>query len=348
MKKITNGYALALALMVIAVGSISLVSVVQQAQALFSLSSTMYDQYQARMLALSGVELVRAQLENPTKIEGSEAKVSPETAPFLYTNRWQVFDFTQEKDGFEAQLKIYLCAEQGKLNINSVFDFDKKTYKKTDTVDGLALLKACDDVMKKTYGVENWSSKVLELVQKRDCPFEDVTDVVVPALFKKQNAPFFIDQSDDDRIFLMDLFTVVDDAGQIQPLYLSQSLKKVFGFDKHESASVKDRQEVVLKISQLKTAVEWAKDWKQLLAPFYKKEYTVIPDVFKKIVAQKVEAAYFSVLCHATVHGITQRVCVLLQKDAKSASSPTVSAPPAGAPSPQQQTRYLIQRVYWL
>jgi len=73
------------------------------------------NQEQAKLLATSGITIALSGLTEKTLL------------PHL--NRWQTFHLTKDIDGVDGTIYICISSEDGKLNINKAFDFDKNEIK---------------------------------------------------------------------------------------------------------------------------------------------------------------------------------------------------------------------------
>ena len=327
------GFVLVMALFIISLGSVLVTSLLQRAIAFDRLHRVLVKQQQARMLALNGIEIARAQLSNPLEID--KKAVDQNLVPFLYNDLEQTFKLTDEKDGIDGSVKVYISCEEGKINLNKSYDFAQKQFVKLDKEqDAQTVFALGDKVIQQKFSFENFSQSIGQLFQKRGKPLEDVTEVVTP---KFSGDMFYdIDSEDKEYIALTDLFTLAGAEFKIQPVYLSSSWAQVLQLEK-QSLDKKQRLEIIKKLSASKAPINWASSWKELLAALFKKEYTVLPDSIKKILAQKIEVTTFNVISYGTVDDgtgmpVTQKVCAYLEK--------TVNK--------QKATVYTIKRLYWL
>ncbi len=333
MKHNQHGFVLVMALFVISLGSVLVTSLLQRAIAFDRLHRVLVKQQQARMLALNGIEIARAQLSNPLEID--KKAVDQNLVPFLYTDLEQTFKLTSEKDGIDGAIRVYISSEEGKINLNKAYDFQQKQFIKLDKEqDAQTILALADKVAQQKFSFENFAQAVGQLFQKRAKPFEDVTEVTAP---KFSGDMFYdIDSEDKEYVAFTDLFTLGTAEFKIQPLYISSSWAQILQLEK-QNLEKKQRLEIIKKLSTNKGQINWASAWKELLAALFKKEYTVLPDSIKKILASKIEVTTFNVISYGTVDDgagmpVTQKVCVYLEK----------------SQNQQKTTVYTIKRLYWL
>ncbi len=332
MKTRQSGFVLVLALFVIALGSILVTSLLQRAIAYDRLHKVLFMTQQARILALNGIEIARAQLSNPLTLEKEKNPVDQNIVPFLYVDYIQTFSYTQEKDGFDGEVSFCISSEEGKINLNRLYNFEERKYKVEKEFDGQKIAALLQEPMQKYFSIEQFEKALDQLLQKR--PLEDISQLLTLSIKGKLFKDLLTDTKQPD---LTDLFTLASGSAQLQPLYFSDSLAEVLQLEKQPLAKDK-RLEIIKKLYSLKGSIDWEKQWKELLAPLFKKEYTGIPDVIKKSIASKIETTAFLVISYGKVAGggsnqVTQKVCAYLEK----------------MDIPETKTSvYTVKRLYWL
>jgi len=112
----------------------------------------MLDKERAKILALSGLEIAKVQLAIVQKSEDTlreDAKAPPqgdrggaglselwtekEAKEFIknvypYLNQWQVFKLDNKNFGTDGEIKISIGVEEGKVDLNQIFDFKNKKF----------------------------------------------------------------------------------------------------------------------------------------------------------------------------------------------------------------------------
>ena len=132
------------------------------------------------------------------------------------------------------------------------------------------------------------------------------------------------DDKKNKLMYLMDVFTLETSSAKLDPLVLSESVCALLGFDRQSTI---DGQKWV---KDLPTGtINWETDWDKMLAPLYKKEYKALSDEVKKLLTLQSEASIFSVIVHASVGKLTQKMYAILHNDKK-------------------LNQYKIQKLYWL
>ncbi len=317
-----SGYILVTALFIISLASIFVTSLLQKTLSYDRLSRTLLRQQQARMLALSGIEVARAQLSNPYKLDEKDKEaIDANITPFLYVDQMQTFTLTEEKDGIKGRIKIHISSEQGKINLNGIYNFDEQKITNDKNNYGQKVVALLQETIHKKFGIENFENALTQLLKKRGRPFEDLTEIPV--------------QKAADDIF--DLFTLTTTSTTLQPLYFSDGLAEGLRLEK-QKIDKKQRLEIVKKLNTRKGQINWQQQWKELLAPLYKKEYNEMADVIQKNIASKIEVASFFVISYGTVvdddsQDMTQKVGAYLEKMNLPGTDTNI---------------YNIKRLYWL
>lgn len=316
-----RGYILALAVFIIAMGSILVTSLLQNAVGFDRLHKYRYKQQQARLLALSGIQIALAQLSNPVPFdEKKEQMFDQNLVPFLYVDQLQTFSVAQE--GGVGEIGVLITSENGKINLNGLYDFEEKKFIVEKDNDKKKILSDIATGLQKHVSVENAQAQIEEQMRKRTTPFEDVSQLVVT-----QAVPQALGKLD-----LKDIFTLATPAVGPNPLFIADALAQVLELDKQPLAK-KERLAIAKKVQELKGKVDWSKQWGELLKSLYKKEYAVLPEAIKKNLSEKIESTAFSVVSYGTVQDVTQKICVLVQKNESRDT---------------QHVLYSIKRLYWL
>ncbi len=254
MKNKQHGFVLVMALFIISLGSVLVTSLLQRAIAFDRLHRVLVKQQQARLLALNGIEIARAQLSNPLEID--KKNVDQNLVPFLYNGLEQTFKLITEKDGIDGEIKLYITCEEGKINLNRAYDFQQKQFVKLDKEqDAQTVLALGDKDIQQKFSLENFAQSIGQLFQKRGKPLEDITEIVTP---KFSGDIFYVINSEDkEHKALTDLFTVASSEFKIQPLYISSSLAQLLQLEK-QSLDKKQRLEIIKKLSASKAPINWA------------------------------------------------------------------------------------------
>ena len=327
-KKTNPGYALILAITVIAAIMMLITGVVGQVVVFGRLTSALVDREQARMLALSGVQIAIGQLSQKSEEKKGQSATALEIkkiGPFI--NRWQKFTFSEESDGVDGACEIYLASEQGKVNINALYDFEQRKFIKNDQINGEKLLQIIGEKIPQVK--DQFTDIVGELLKKRNRPVQDLTELLTDKKFKKIAPLLFV--SPEQAITIFDLLTLETKNPQIQPWVLSQSLNTVLGLKNHDKSDKDTFQKLSEQSNTMSDTVPWTQKWDKLLAPMYGKQYSnLVPEV-RNLFAQEFETSIFSVVSYGKLGNVMVKLYAILQKIEE-----------------KSIVHYCIKKIYWL
>lgn len=254
-------------------------------------------------------------------------------------NRWQKITLTQEVEGIDATIQFCIMCENGKFNLNALYDFENKKFidiaQKGDTQ------KACKtifDAVKKANGGKELLDVFTAQLKKRDIRFNDATELMTKAFEPFKNAEFYVPPEPDGPkkrpLYLMDIFTVWTQSAQVNPWLMSDSVGAIFGLKRAGAQDTPERKKGVAQwLKPFKLKAQWKKDWNTQLKPLYGKDYNSIPKSLQPFLSGTFEATVFSILSYATVGRVTQRLLTIVERT------------PAQGDEPEDVT---IKKVYWL
>ncbi|OGB84248.1 hypothetical protein A3F66_06495 [candidate division TM6 bacterium RIFCSPHIGHO2_12_FULL_32_22] len=350
MNKKSSGYILVLTLLVISVLTILVTQIFYQSSSNLSLMNTLVNKEKAKILALSGIQLsidrlsVRLEKENSEskklEIPGTtrqglgQAQKKPETISSasklnkeLLTrilpviNKWQTVELKESEDGISGKLNICICCENGKLNINKIYDFKKHQFVNSGQIKN-DYLKLMQDFFKKMEVFAD-QKDVMQAFQgylaDRQFPLNETTELLnIKFGYFKENVFYRPSISGEKKqIFLTDLFTVWTQDNKLEPWLLSNSVQVLLGLDANQDNIEKRNQVVPDWISKFKSSFDWSKDWNDILKPVYQREFTSLPHDLVGFLNSTFTAKIFSVISYGTVAGVTQKVYGILQLTTK-------------------------------
>lgn len=306
-----------------------------------SFASYAYKREQAKWLAQSGIAFVTNELyiappqkKDSTKKETQKNKADESESaednlnqtqqllakllPIL--NRWQTISFTEQEDNVDGTIALYVACEDGKIPINSVLKtlIPPKFEQKPLSMD---LELFFDDFYKHLTKTLNTKSSLKnslnELLEKRNATLlNDVTELLTLEAFAPLKGHVFISKEDqtagaEPPIYLMDLFTVHGQYAKIDPWTLSAAVRAVYGLGATGERKITESQakELAKKAQQTQN---WQSDWNKMLKPLYNKEFGTLPQSLKALLHTKPTIQTLSVMCYATVGGVTQRTYTIL------------------------------------
>ncbi len=353
-----NGFILVLTLIILSIMVVMVTQLFNRGRIHLYFARTMIDREQAKSLALGGIQLAINQLvteqKKETEQDGSQAKPdaseeskSKQDPKLLFLkknlatlNLWQEFNLTQEIDGIDAVIKFCIVSEDGKIDINTIFDFNAKKFLNEGAAsnDTKKALKALFASAKKFFNNKDLFEPFEKFLKQRQYKLHDVTELLTIDEFQNvfrdklfYEPPLSSSTKKEQRpVYLTDIFTVWSGQSAMNAWVLSDSIRALLSVKRSEPADNNEREKQVE--SLLKNLKSFSGDlktvWDQSLEKLYAKEFKAIPTDLAVLLSPKFHVATFSVLSYATVGKITQKVLALVEA--------------------QESTKFIVKKLYWL
>jgi len=327
-------------------------------------TTTLTKHDQAKQLALGGIQLGISQLawaaapqegkkkpqplgkQQPEPPEEKDKRFLEIILPVI--NRWQTIDLTENNQGIEGNIQIAISCEDGKININEIYDFEHKKFvgegNPPDKADYKKIMQALCGEIDKQAGGKKLFDALAAFLKKRDYPLNDVTELLTSKEFEIFKHRLFYEppelektqQKQKKQIYLTDIFTVASAEKTVRPWLLSNSMCGLLNLEQVKPDDIKKRKESVTKwLNAFKSTAKWDEDWDKMLAPVYGTKYNAVPKFIKPIFATKFGPNTFSILSYGKVDNVTQRFLAIVEKD---------------TPSQNNDGRAVItiRKLYWL
>jgi hypothetical protein len=330
-----DGYILMLTLMLLTIGLAITTYLFNTGTVHTIYARTITEREKARNLALSGIQIALSQLHTIQKEKkddtaeklNAEQQLLMTVVPVL--NRWQRFNLVQESDGIDGQMGVCISSEDGKFNINSFYDFERKKFIGENQLSG-DMKQVAQDIFKRLK--EFVHNKDLfpafeKCLKERGKPLQDVTQLLSQkefAVFKDTlfYAPPTEQEKEKRGVYLMDIFTVESRSAMLEPWLLSDSCVALYGLMRAQSNDIKKRKEMMQKmIRELKKNEPWATAWNRVLKPLYGKDFNHIPTLITALLTQQFEPSTFSVLSYGKVGTVTCYSYAILERVSEKKSS---------------------------
>ena len=312
--------------------------------------SAMEHRQKARLLARGGIAFAQSQLGKIVAVEQDKKDPQKKTSKpteqqeavallkdiLPVINRWQHVDFKFEKDGIDGSIQFFIACEDGKLNINELFDFKAKKFKNDKK--GEQSVKA---ILSKLLGPVEKRMKTPELIAtleavlaKRGYPLNDVTELLTHKNFTEfKHTQFMVpaknsnDHADKIPAFILtDLFTTHTQNMAVEPWLFSSSVKRLCGMSVVDDLvkTTKDNDGIVEMLKKFKLKSNWSSDWDEQLKQLYGVAVNQLPKGFTELFTKTFEPRIFSVIVSATVGENTQRLYAILERIKKSQDTKTL------------------------
>lgn len=260
-------------------------------------------------------------------------------------NRWQTFELKQEVDGIDAQLSVCLMCEEGKINLNHVYNFKKEQFRGDKEKGWKSIMQELCKNIEKVAKVADLFPAFEKTFKERRNKYNDATELLLKKEFHVFKdflfyEPPVVDKEKKDKkqqqIYLTDIFTVWSSSGKIEPWLFSNSLAILFGLPQAEAQDTKKRAEQVGEwLKNFKQKANWQQDWKTILQPMYGKELRTLPKNIDSMLSDTFDPHFFSVRVHAKVGEVTQRAYAILERNKRSQGN-------------NNEYDIVLRKLYWL
>lgn len=202
---------------------------------------------------------------------------------------------------FPVQLKLTIFSEDGKINLNGLYDFiEKKFY--DQGIEGKDKKAYISWIFEKIAALEEKPSLLepfIKHLEQRKGPFNDVTELLqIPEFAQQfQDTVFYttqnLDKNKKNRLFLTDIFTVTCKHDRMQPWLLSESIQALAGIKSEKNRL--DKKDKKIDLTKFSLQADWKNDWKMTLQPIYDLSYDQIPDQLRTMLSSSFSADFFSI-----------------------------------------------------
>lgn len=290
--------------------------------------------HKATYLAYGGLQIARAQLANaqivpPSSEEKDEKKVAPKPdskKQFMLSmvpqiNRFAEYVLVKERDGIDGTIRVCVMAEEGKLDINAIYDYTKRTFRllKETPEKSKMLMEQISKRIEDITGAKNIYKGLEKFLGDRTYPILDVTELLAIPEFKifaqrvyyKPNA----EKDQKPMLFLTDIFTIDSKKSTVSPWFFSESVQSILGIKPQGGQPSQERAKKITEWLQgAKQDIITSTNWKQIIHNLYDiKEEEVSKDFFVLYDASS-EPRIFSVLVEGIVGAITVRLYAIVER----------------------------------
>ena len=205
-----KGYILILTMLMIAGITAIVTYIFNRGMVQVSFANTVIIREKAKMLALGGLQVALAQLsyQKPQQKEDNKSQKVPAapgvsqapqqnpqqeaTKELLTTilpalNRFQIFELHEPLDGIDGVLSICIMSEEGKINLNEIFDFKTQKFTGEGKPAGdwkKILQELCKKIDAATKGQDLFTALVAALKKQDGAKFDDVTELLLAKPFE--------------------------------------------------------------------------------------------------------------------------------------------------------------------
>lgn len=355
MKSSNRGFVLVTTLMILSLAMVLIAFLINRSTVFFPLVQTCIDREKAKELALGGLQLASSQIAYADVIEEKESgnknnekkatdnnNALAQSKQLLKTlipilNKWQTIKLDTTKDGIDGEIRICITSEDGKININELYDFQKHEFiKGKEQEEFKKLLQELFGKLKKSSDSEDPLMSVEAFLKERTDSLRDVSELISAKAFAgfKNNIFFNPDQQnsqskDKKTLYLSDIFTIWSRKRTIDPWLMSYSIRSML-----ELAEL-SKGPYVEAIKNFKGTYNWPTDWNNIFSKLYKKDFNNLPKGMQHLLNVNFGPETFSVLSYGTVGQVTHRLYAIIERD-------TINR------IPKEPAKISIRKLYWV
>lgn len=331
-----SGFILVLTMMLLSIMTLIVSQLFHQGTIYVHYDQAMINREKAKQLAYGGIQLAVSMLsiemqKTTTQAAGADEKKqeNPEKKLLqkilLSINQWQRFELHDQVDGLNGSVELYIACENGKLDINQLFDFEKKKFKGEGQpqADIRKILQELFAGMKKFTGDKDLFEVFEKFLKQRQYKLDDVTELITIPEFQNlfKTTIFYQPEtpqktgSPKKELFLTDIFTVSSGQMKMQPWLLSSAIQSILGLKKIDLGPAEKRDQRVAELTKDFKQVSSVQElWEKQLQVVYGKDLKSLPKQSELLLNTVFEPTVFSVISYGTVGTITQKLCAIIAK----------------------------------
>lgn len=291
-------------------------------------SKTMINREKATQVAYGGIQLALSQIagEPVTKKEvaqngqnksaeqpASEGKQLLKNLLPVF-NKLQSFTLKQNIEGVNGTISLLIGSEEGKININAMYDFDKHKFVGEGNAqnDMKKVMQEVFTALKERTGADLFA-EFEKYLKERKYPINDITELLTIKGFDVFKNEVFEDigtskADKKPKIYLADLFTVSSARAPLEPWLLSDSVLALLNLKRDKEKSADDL------IKNYKDRSDWKNDWAKALKPLYNIDYPALPKGIASLLNPTFAPRMFSVLSVGAVGGVSVRLLAIVER----------------------------------
>ncbi|MCL5875164.1 MAG: type II secretion system protein GspK [Candidatus Dependentiae bacterium] len=342
----SSGYILLLVVMIISLLSLMATYIALRVHTYYPAMSYPQTKAQAHLLALGGVHVGMAQLvdffaaKKDKEVDSQQKKANPdeESKQFLTKllpklNQWQTFPLEKNIEGVAGSIKICISSEDGKLDLNQLWDFknDQFAFEKQENKKKLFqdLFSHIEKVSKKA----DLFTSLQKMFKTRGYVFNDVSELLMIQEYQKfANHLFYepIDTKEEAPVCLADIFTIWTGKQKLSPWLFSSAWQRILDLKSVKNSSVEQA------LKEFKKNTQWTLSWDKTVSLLYEKNFNSLPKNMDLLFEAKFEPKIFSVLSYGIFDKTTDKVLAILEL--------ATTKEKDGA----QKIEVKVRKLYWL
>ena len=297
-------------------------------------SKTMINRERAMQLAQGGIQLAMSQIAGEPVKKDQQKKETPPADPkdksaqqppasdgkqllkqlLPIFNKAQSFTLKSSVEGVNGVITLLIGSEEGKININAMYDFDKHKFvgEGNPQNDMKKVMQEVFNALKERTGADLFA-EFEKFLKDRKYPINDITELLTIKGFDQFKDSVFYDPlipqpQNKPGIVLTNLFTVSMPKAQVEPWLLSDSVLALLNLKRDKEKSADDL------IKNYKDRSDWKNDWAKALKVLYNIDYTALPKGIASLLNPTFAPRFFNVYSVGTVGGVSVRLFAILER----------------------------------
>lgn len=351
MKK-KSGYILVFTMIMMAALSAIVVYIFNRGMTAIPLIGIALEREKAKMVAFSGIEVARSlivgihnqpkkqsktteqQEQASTKQDESSTNQKEKQNPdqqFLQhllprLGRWTTYELKGSIDGVDGQLQLCITCEDGKINLNTIYDFNKHAFmgQNAQTGNWKTMLETLLKTVEKLTKTSDLFTSLEAFLKTQQGPLEDVTQLLlIPAFAPFANTLHVPSPKEPNKdivpaVALTDLFTLYGNTAGLEPWLLSTSVQMASGIKVNTTSFAQRTKAVMQWTKNFKLSPQWKTDWNITLKNMYEKELGSLPKGLDSFFVGTFKPTFFGVLARGTVGKVTQTIYAIIERTRRS------------------------------
>ncbi len=301
---------------------------------------TFIAQEKAYQLAMGGVQIACSQLartfesESPSKSIGSplpaNASPLPEAQQYAHIlsslDMWQTITLNRPSDHISGQIKICITPEDGKININQIYDFSRHLFADFGSIKG-GWRNAMMDMFKrieKNTGASALFAPFEHFLKQHSGQLNDLTELLaIPEFSVFSNQLFYKpaiqkNSSNESKqkktLYLTDLFTIHTSKKLISPWLFSSSLLELFDLSRNNVIGKTPDLLLANELKEFKKSGLIGDLWSKIFTKIYGKGLQSLPKNIESVLDTIFEPQLFCIYVHGLFGTVTQQICVIVER----------------------------------
>lgn len=316
MQQQNRGYVLVLTMLILSLACVMVTYIVRQTSIHIYFDKAHIDRQYAQVMAQNGLHIVLSKLTFcPTqKPEKPKEQFLLHVYPFIHKQITYECDKDLSAD-LKGTMSVVYGSEEGKINLNMLYDFEKKQFKneQSKTENARLFIQEVCTRMQQKLKVDNLFKALEKFLKQQAGPLEDVTQLLaIPEFAKAFSSAVFYVPKGKKKLYLCDIFTTWTQEAKLNGAYLSESLLFLFDLQGVDTWRSEKRKEIIEGFLKKGKAQGASQLWDAICKPVYAKEFKALAKTIVPFIDMNLEPSIFNASCFAKIGHIEEKLyCII-------------------------------------